>query len=337
MINGIRTALLLGCCLFKLTAAEPQIGVAHFWNQRSADHAQPLLVCCYYNQGDDALLFDANPWTIHRFAAVAFLVVKDEATAHRPCVLGDRIPLDADSLDMLDRDEAPILKAWVARDDLLLMPGEGYARQVAFDEDWLADLKDRLLTFSAMVPTKVSMARPGQWAAVAKGGELQFEDQVQMYSPPIISLAASGGSQDTNLGPWPTTEHGLGLQIHQLSCDAESLRMLHVIGNSGQHTLYLEQNVFRPHELSWTLSTADAEHKLRVDEAFAYRSPARAAIPLFPGELLVWVDSMPLRGAVIGDDSTVRVALEALYQVDSPTADVQRQALTTVAKVIAGH
>ncbi len=193
-----------------------------------------------------------------------------------------------DSRDMREAD-------WHARDGIILLENEGYARKVTFEKGWIEhDQVPRgsnflVCSLPISMQAQLPVVKPG---AVVPGQLINFDKESSVYAPSSRLLPYTRHAKDSPASiPKNNRELSLSIEIHH-TCKAEhDLTAVYLLGNSGKQTLWIKQNDMVPARINWTLSRNNrvlSEISGADLEDLAVLLPKRKPIPLHPGEFLTW-------------------------------------------------
>jgi len=228
------------------------------------------------------------------------------------------------------------LPRWPARDGIILLPDEGYARRITFHAGWIDEkalpkqAKDWLV-INAAPPLRA--AQPvKEPAAVVPGKPIRFGPMSAVMVPGVraVPFARAARQVEAARPPLVPKEHDLQVAI-EVDATVEAgkdLTVTYLIGNTGTRPVWVRPNDLVPAKVTWecvrgdkVLATIDGSGLAAMTALL----PERPAVALNPGEYLTWrrtllASQLPLKK---GLPCAMRICLAAPYFTERPEGAVE--------------
>jgi hypothetical protein len=214
---------------------------------------------------------------------------------------------------------------WPERAGIILLRGEGYARHIDFDANWLAaeevaKIHHEWITVNATPPMSIRLPDAGA-PSIRPGAPVRFGESTPAYAPGVRLVPFDKRGKGTDVGAGKSQE----IPESRLSAEIElpteiefghDIEAVYLIGNTGRETLYIEQNELTPALVAWQVRKG-AREVARFDgsafDSLQALLPQRPVLALNPGEFLTWkrvllADEL---GIARSGDYTLSLSLEA--------------------------
>ncbi len=282
------------------------------------------------------VLLELDGYTYQPLFLNAALPTKDQIPDLDPAVWGPAsgtvVALDPSKIDLSGMPEAPRPPRWPARSGLILLKGEGYARQLTLRPGWIDPAKVPIgvtgLVMGLVPPVGISL--PKRIAgAVTPGQEIDFDHMQRVYAPGDRLVPYTRFSKPVPPGPTPSSSASalsLSIEVPSTITAGKDLAVTYLVGNHGDAPVWLQQNRLIPAFATWEVSAGGRPLATIDGSALAGMAdllPARAPALLNPGEYLTWrrvllASALPLK---TGSFYQLRLSLDApLWTTASATA-----------------